>query len=155
MQDMVDHLKRTLGITVSRDYVHRLLEAPRKQTTASKRFKGLVNARVPPKRNTKEKITHVDFHYTCAQVNIVNEMAHLCSSSTLAMSVDNKNKVDVGIPAIKELSPVKKNPFRTNEDFLTVNHQNIQTCSSISLGEEKSNGIICLYHVFTDVRAKF
>ena len=101
MKDMVDHIKRTLGLTVSREYacIGFWRRHAKKKTTASKRFKGMVNARVPPKRNTKEKISHKDFHYTCAQVNIVNEIACPSCSTTLAMYVDNKNKVKVGIPA--------------------------------------------------------
>jgi len=59
------------------------------------RYKSLINARVPPKRNNK----HKDFHFTSAQVSIVNEMATLCRWNTLTLSVDNKNKVDVEIPA--------------------------------------------------------
>ena len=63
------------------------------------RYKALINARVPPKRNNKEKAVHKDFHYTSAQVSIVNEMATICKQDTIAFSVDNKNKVEVGIPA--------------------------------------------------------
>ena len=71
MQDMVNHVMRTLGITVIHDYVHRLLEAPRMKTTASKRFKGLVNAKVTSKRNTKEKMSSITH---ALKVNIVYSM---------------------------------------------------------------------------------
>ena len=107
LENIVNHVKRTLGIALSRDTVHRTMNPPRKNTHASKRYKGLINARVPPKRNTKEKKTHPDFHYTSAQVNIVNEMAFLCKSNTLAMSVDNKNKVEVGIPATSRRTNIR------------------------------------------------
>ena len=48
---------------------------------------------------TPRKRRHADFHYTSTQVNLVNKMTYLCRSNTMAMSVDNKNKVKVGIPA--------------------------------------------------------
>jgi len=92
LRDIVNHVKSTLGISVSRHTIHRLMQPPRRSTHASKLYKGLVNARVPPKRNTKEKAIHPDFHYTCSQVNLVQEMAHLCKENTLAMSVDNKTR---------------------------------------------------------------
>ena len=107
LQNIVDHVYRTLGISISRNTVHRTMTPPRKSSNASVRYKGQINARVPPKRNTKEKITHRDFHYTSAQVNLVNEMAFLCQSNTLAMSVDNKNKVEVGIPATSRRTNIR------------------------------------------------
>ena len=42
-----------------------------------------------------EKREHPHFHYTYAQINIVNEMATLCQKGTLQLSAYNKNKVDV------------------------------------------------------------
>ena len=57
LNDIRKHVIAVLGISVSRDTIHRLMKPPRRLTTASKLYKGLVNARVPPKRNTKEKKT--------------------------------------------------------------------------------------------------
>ena len=68
LQDICNHVKMRLGITISRNTVHRLMLPHRKNTTAGKRYKGLVNARVPPKKNSGEKKRHPDFHFTCAQV---------------------------------------------------------------------------------------
>ncbi|XP_057294605.1 uncharacterized protein LOC130623131 [Hydractinia symbiolongicarpus] len=73
LQDIVRHVKSTLGITVSRNTIHRLMVPPLRKTTSSRRFKNLVDARVPPKRNTMEKRLHPDFHYTSAQVSKVNQ----------------------------------------------------------------------------------
>ena len=63
------------------------------------RYLSLINSRLPPKRNENVRNEHQDFHFTSAQVSIVNQMATICSSDTLTLSVDNKNKVEVGIPA--------------------------------------------------------
>ena len=58
------HVSQKLGIIIEKDTIHRLLLPHRKKTTASKRFKSLIEAGVPPKQNSSEKRTHPDFHYT-------------------------------------------------------------------------------------------
>ena len=123
LKDICAHIKKTLGISVCKDTVHRLLLPPWKKTLQARRYKGLISARVPPKRNTKEKITHTDFHYTCCQVNLINEMAFMCEKNTLALSVDNKNKVEVGIPATSRCSKIRtfymieESPNYNDHDF--------------------------------------
>ena len=107
LNDITRHVKKELGIEVSRHTIHRLLRPKRTGTTTSKRFKSLINARVPPKNNSGEKRLHPHFHYTCAQINIVNEMATLCQKGTLRMSVDNKNKVDVGTTAVSRRCQIR------------------------------------------------
>ena len=126
LRDIVQHVKKTLGITVNKDTIHNLMHPPRRKTKASKRYKCLIHARVPPKRNSKEKKTHIDFHFTCSQVNLVNEMASLCDN-TLSLSVDNKNKVEVGIPAtsrrnqIRTFYMVSDSPNYNDHDFPHTN----------------------------------
>jgi len=84
-----------------------------------------VEAHVPPKCNTKE--THPDFHYKCSKVNIVNEMVELCREITLSVSVDNKNKVEVGIPATSRRTKIRtfhligQAPIYNNHDFPNPN----------------------------------
>ena len=107
LKDITSHVCKTLGLNISRSTVHHLMVPPRKKTRNSDRYKSLVNARIPPKKNCSEKKIHEDYHFTCAQVSIVNEMAQLCDSNTLALSVDNKNKVDVGIPATSRRSNIR------------------------------------------------
>ena len=80
--------------------IHRLLLPPNKNRKASKRYKGLVDAKRPPKRNDLVCKTHPDFHYTSAQVNIVGELAEMFSNETIAVSADDKNKVNVGTLAV-------------------------------------------------------
>ena len=106
LMDIVRHVKKSLGVTVSKHTVHRLMRPSRRKTVSSKRFKCYIDARVPPKRNTATK-PNADFHYTCTQVNLVNEMAELCRNNTLSLSVDNKNKVEVGIPATSRRSQIR------------------------------------------------
>ena len=107
LKQISSHVKRTLGIDVSKDTIHRLLKPRRKGTNASKLFKSLVDARVPPKRNSGEKKIHPDFQYTCSQVNLINEMATFCNDGTICLSVDNKNKIEVGNPATSRRAQIR------------------------------------------------
>ena len=99
LNDITCHVRKELGIEVSRHTIHHLLTPKRTGTNASKRFKCLINACVPPKNNSGEKREHPHFHFMSAQINIVNEMGTLCQNGTPRMSVDNKNKVDVSTTA--------------------------------------------------------
>ena len=127
LAEIARHVKNELGISISRHTVHRLMYPPRRKSISSKLYKGLIKARVPPKRNTKEKKVHEDFHYSCAQVNLLNEMAYLFKENTLSLSVDNKNKVEVGIPAtsrrtkIRTFHLVDQAPVYNDHDFPNAN----------------------------------
>ena len=80
-----------------------------------------------PASGIKVLLKHKDFHFTCSQINLVNEMAHLCEENTLSLSVDNKNKVEVGIPATSRRSKIqtfyltKDSPNYNDHDFLHAN----------------------------------
>ena len=127
LKDITIHIKKTLGLTVNKNTVHRLMKPPRRKTSASKRYKSLINARVPPKRNNNEKRTHNDFHFTCSQVNLDNEMSTLCKENTVSLSVDNKNKVEAGIPATSRRSKIRtfylaeSSPNYNDHDFPYAN----------------------------------
>ena len=87
---------------------------PNKNRKASKRYKGLVDAKRPPKRNDLVCKTHPDFHYTSAQVNIVGELAEMFSNETIAVSADDKNKVNVGTLAVSRHFSIN-NIFATDD----------------------------------------
>ena len=74
--------------------------------TASRQ--SFIDARVPPKRNSGEKLVHRDCHYTCSQVNLVNEMTCYSPHGTVYLSVDNKNKVAVGNPTTSRRANIRK-----------------------------------------------
>jgi len=105
LENIQKHMSDTINAKVSTDTIHKMMHPPRRGTIGGRRYKCLVPARVPPKRNSKEKKTHPDFHYTFAQVNILNEMAAL--NGTIQLSVDNKNKVDVGINACSRRNKIR------------------------------------------------
>ena len=84
---------------MSLDTVHRLLEPPRKGTIASRYYYGLVAARVPHKCNNVVK-EHVDIHYCRAAVKLFCEMFVQFRDETLLLSVDDMNKLNVGVTAV-------------------------------------------------------
>ena len=94
--------------------IHRLLLPQNKNRKASKRYKSLVDAKRPPKRNDLVCKTHPDFHYTSAQVNIVGELAEMFSNETIAVSADDKNKVNVGTLAVSRHFSIN-NKFATDD----------------------------------------
>ena len=94
--------------------IHRLLLLPNKNRKASKCYKGLIDAKWPPKRNDLVCKTHHDFHYTCAQVNIIGELAEMVSNGTIAVSADDKNKVNVGMLAVSRHFSIN-NIFATDD----------------------------------------
>ncbi|CAH3118707.1 unnamed protein product [Porites lobata] len=53
-------------------------------------------------RNDLTSKIHADFHYSSAQVNFVGELAELFSDETIAISADDKNKVNVGTLAVRK-----------------------------------------------------
>jgi len=90
---------------------------------------------------------------TSSQIYLVSEMAHMCQENTLHLSVDNKNKVEVGIPAtsrrthIKTFHMIKASPDYYDHDFPNRNCKLIpsgyqilcqKTNSSRSLSPPKS-----------------
>ena len=94
--------------------IHRLLYPPNKNQKAAKRYKGFIDAKRPPKRNDLTSKTHRDFHYTTAQVNIIEELAEMFSAETIAISADDKNKVNVGTLAVNRHFSIN-NMFATND----------------------------------------
>ena len=97
---MQSQVKDDLGILISKHTIHRTLLAPHQRWRTARLYKGYVNAKVPPKSNCKTTKEHKDFRYTCVQVNLVNEFAQCYSNEVLAMSCDDKNKVNIGTPAV-------------------------------------------------------
>ena len=55
LHHIVNYLAKDKDIHTNKHTVHRLLKAPRKNTRAGRRYKGLVNARIPRKNNAGER----------------------------------------------------------------------------------------------------
>ena len=114
------HVETKFGIKISRSTIHRVMRPRRHGTGASERFKSLLNACIPPKNNSGDRSIHPDFHYTCSQVNLVRM---ICHSGTLQMSVDNKNRIDLGTLAVNRRCQINRfhlvpdAPIYNNHDF--------------------------------------
>lgn len=97
--------------SVSRSTIHRMMNPPPKGTINAKRYTGLVDARVPPKKNNATQ-DHVDYSY--AAVKYVQELATLCDSETIMYSCDDKNKINVGALVVSRHFQIKM--FFTKDD---------------------------------------
>ena len=70
--------------------------APNKCFRTSSNYKGLINAKVPPKSNSARSSEHIDTHYCRAQVNLIMEAAFDYPDENLCISCDDKNNINVG-----------------------------------------------------------
>ena len=93
---------------ISQSTIRRLLLPPQKNRKAAKRYGGLVAAKIPPKKNDLMLSEHKDFHFTCAQVNYVSELSEMLVDETVALSADNKNKLNVGTLALSRYFNIGK-----------------------------------------------
>lgn len=115
------------ALKISKASVHRLMVAPNKHRRAARLYKGLVNAKIPRKENTASATEHVDLHFTMAQVNYANELFELFPDECVRISVDDKNKINVGTLAvsrffqINRFFPAKDQPNYPDHDFPYAN----------------------------------
>lgn len=96
---------RTNGIKVPQNLpsvytLRRLGLAPDKKTKSASYYKNELPFRRAP-RNVNLSKDHPDFHYTAANVLAYAELSALFRDEILMMSVDNKNKIILGAPAIQ------------------------------------------------------
>ena len=86
-----------------------------------------MNPRIPRKENTASTTEHVDLHFTIAQVNYANELFELFPDECVQISVDDKNKINVGTLAvsrffqINRFFPANDRPNYHDHDFPYAN----------------------------------
>lgn len=119
-----EHLLSTVpglrGRGISTSSVTRLMQPPRRGTIASSRYKGLVTARVPGKRNQYCEF-HKDQHYLFSQVAYRREFSVMFENECAIFSCDDMNKVKVGALAVSRYHQIQQ--FFLVEDALNVpNH---------------------------------
>lgn len=100
--------------SISTTTIARTLLAPNKNHRNSTRYKGLVEARVPPKRNNANPNEHIDTHYCRAQVKYALEFANMFPDEVVAASFDNKDKFNVGTLAITRHQKLRRF-FKTDD----------------------------------------
>lgn len=111
--------------------IHCLLLPPNKNRKAAKHYQSLIDAKRPPKRNDLTCRTHPNFHYTSAQVNIVGELAEMFSNETIAISADDKHKVNVGTLAVSRHFSIN-NIFATDDQPNYPDHDSVCKCKTCS-----------------------
>lgn len=100
--DCNKHIKKRLMKKYSRinklsnSTVRRYFLPPKNNIQSSKYYKSRILAKIPQKRNSRSIKEHGDFHFTCTQVNYVEELSSLYSDEILALSCDNKAKIPLG-----------------------------------------------------------
>ena len=108
---------------ISTDTIHRILEPPHKSRSNRKRYRSLVNARVPAKKNNDVPNPHTDTHYCRAVVDRTLQLASQHNDEVISASLDNKNKVPVGTLAVsrfykhRKFFPNQDAPDYPNHDF--------------------------------------
>ncbi|XP_062515262.1 uncharacterized protein LOC134190768 [Corticium candelabrum] len=107
---------------IGRTTVHQLMLPPRQKTVNARRYHGVLNVRVPGKRND-EHGCHENGHFCLAQVGYMLEFSQQHSDSTSTFSCDNKNKVNIGTLAVsryhqlRKFFPIGNGPVYKDHDF--------------------------------------
>ena len=89
----------------SKDSLHRMFVAPRKKTYASRRYSGVVNARVTPKRNSARPMPKLT-HFARAKQKLYKEWFAFYGQPIL--SGDDMNIIQVGRPAVSRYHQTRK-----------------------------------------------
>ena len=111
LHEIRDHLLASVpdlkshGISLST--VARLFEPPHKGNIASRRYKGLVAAKVPGKRNQYRE-DHEDQHYLFAQVAYRREFSAMFDKECAIFSADDVNKIKVGALAVSRYHQINR-----------------------------------------------
>ena len=90
------------------------MKPPHEKHCNAKRFKGLVDAKVPPKRNDLNPKEHGDTHYCRASVSIAMQLGACYPEEVILMSSDNKMKISIGIPAVSRRVKIRRF-FKTDD----------------------------------------
>lgn len=93
------------GISV--DTIHRMFMPPNRRNKAHKLYKGLIDAKVPGKRNNM-RLDNLNAHACAAQVGSILEMVAEFPEDCFAMSLDDKAKVHVGTTAVSRYHQIRK-----------------------------------------------
>ena len=99
LADMRKHVMREIPELaergISRDAIHMLLQPPRKNSTRSQRYKSLIDAKVPGKRNQYREGSP-NQHFLFARVSYREEFVSKFADECTFFSCDNMNKIKMG-----------------------------------------------------------
>ncbi|KAJ8030165.1 hypothetical protein HOLleu_26495 [Holothuria leucospilota] len=128
VQDIADHVRNAVPALketgVSKSTVRRWMKAPHEGRFASKRYEGLIDAKIPSKRNDFREENRDD-HFHRAVVKYMREMCSHFQSECVVYSCDNMNKLKVGTLAVSRyhqlnrIYPSEDRPNYSDHDFPT------------------------------------
>lgn len=112
---------------ISLTTTRRLFQPPNKSNRASRRYQGLVDARVGTKSNRYREF-HPDIHYLFSRNKHRREFCTLFKSEACILSMDDMAKIKVGPPAVsryhqfRRLCPTMDMPNYADHDFPVPNY---------------------------------
>ncbi|XP_071949802.1 uncharacterized protein [Antedon mediterranea] len=106
------------------DTVHKMFKSPHEGRKTSARYKGNINAKVPPKDNSKMK-ENPNGHFYSARVKYCLQLSASYPANCCVFSVDNKNKIKIGSDvlavdrhiSIRRFFPCNDKPIYSDHDF--------------------------------------
>ncbi len=89
-QHLLDNIPDLNEDGISRKTVHHLMMSPRAGTHAAKKYKGLIQARIPKKSNNQTASEHKDLHFCQSQAAIFSEAREYFHDEVIRISADDK-----------------------------------------------------------------
>ena len=123
LKEIFDHLNKNVpGLQdaggISRDTVHRLTVAPVKNRLAARRYKGLLDARIPGKRNQYRE-DNGNQHFLFARVCYREELTSKFADECQFYSADDMNKLRMSpAPAVSRYHQIRRFFATSNEPNL-------------------------------------
>ena len=98
--------------------IARWMQPPNKKFHSAQEYQGCIDVRVPAKENSCRQ-DNANSHFYAARVRYVMELASKYSTSTIVLSVGNKNKILLG----DNVAAVDRH-IQINRFFLVTDHPN-------------------------------
>ena len=111
LQEIKEHLEEQIPELkehgTSRNTIHCLFVAPLQNTHASARYRGLIQARVPHKKNSYRENSE-NQHFLFSRVAYREELVTKFKDCAQFLSVDDMNKIHVGTPAVSRFHQLRR-----------------------------------------------
>ena len=156
LKNIRDHVLKVVpglrDVGIGRDSIHLLMKPPRKNTVRASRYKSLVDARVPRKRNNYRE-ENGNQHFLFARVLYREEFVAKFNKECVFLSCDDMNKIKMGPATAVSRYHQQFRFFMTDDspDFADHDFPNpgyLITCSGYQILQQKES--IDVDEVFTD-----
>ena len=105
---LLDTVRGLRATGISTTTVHQLLLLPRMSSINAKRYQGIVQARVPGKKNFASSHSHSHVQHCASQVNLCMEFASQYNDEIVAFSCDDMNKINIGTMAVSRYHKIRR-----------------------------------------------